>query len=225
MLKIAGVKPGDVVYDLGSGDGRIVISAVKDFGATRGVGIDLDPARTAEATANAKAAGVADRVTFLTQDLFASDFNAASVVAVYLLPQLLQRLMPKLRALTPGTRIVSHNYDMGAGWPPDRTIFESDSLHSLLARSLGRLLCRHPFPAATPRNYSTPIASPSGTSSGRRGSRRRCIGTLYSHQVGTYYASGGRLITTPDGTARAIVTDVGSLSTTRERYNPHRGRG
>ena len=128
MLKIAEVKPGDVVYDLGSGDGRIVISAVKDFGATRGVGIDLDPARTAEATANARAAGVADRVTFLTQDLFESDFHEASVVAVYLLPQLLERLMPRLRALKSGTRIVSHNYDMGAAWPPDRTIFESDSL-------------------------------------------------------------------------------------------------
>jgi SAM-dependent methyltransferase len=128
MLKLADIKPGDVVYDLGSGDGRIVISAVKDFGATRGVGIDLDPARTTEATANALAAGVAGRVTFLTQDLFASDFSEASVVAVYLLPQLLERLMPKLRALKPGTRIVSHNYDLGAQWPPDRTIFESDSL-------------------------------------------------------------------------------------------------
>ena len=128
MLKLAEVTPGDVVYDLGSGDGRMVISAVKDFGATRGVGIDLDPTRTAEATANARAAGVADRVTFLTQDLFDANFSDASVVAVYLLPQLLQRLMPKLRALQPGTRIVSHNYDMGPAWPPDRTIFEADSV-------------------------------------------------------------------------------------------------
>ncbi len=127
MLTIAGVKPGDVVYDLGSGDGRIVISAVKDFGASRGVGIDLDPERTAEATANARVAGVADRVTFLTQDLFASDFSEASVVAVYLLPQLLQRLTPTLRALEPGTRIVSHNYDLGPAWPPDVSMLESGS--------------------------------------------------------------------------------------------------
>lgn len=135
MLRIAQVKPGDTVYDLGSGDGRIVISAVKDFGATRGVGIDLDPARTAEANANARAAGVADRVTFLTQDLFQADFTEATVVAVYLLPQLMQRLVPTFRALKPGTRIVSHNYDMGAAWKPDDTVLESGSLiHSWRVR-------------------------------------------------------------------------------------------
>lgn len=128
MLTLARVKPGDVVYDLGSGDGRIVIAAVKDFGATRGVGIDLDPARTVEAGANARAAGVADRVSFLTQDLFASDFSDASVVAVYLLPGLLQRLVPQLRALAPGTRIVSHNYDMGQAWRPDDTVLLNQSL-------------------------------------------------------------------------------------------------
>lgn len=128
MLRMAEVKPGDVVYDLGSGDGRIVIAAVKDFGAARGVGIDLDPARTAEAVANAAAAGVSDRVTFLTQDLFESDFSEATVVAVYLLPQMLQRLLPTLRMLRPGTRIVSHNYDLGPTWRPDDTELESGSL-------------------------------------------------------------------------------------------------
>jgi SAM-dependent methyltransferase len=101
MLKLAEVAPGDVVYDLGSGDGRIVIEAVRDFGAARGVGIDLDPIRTGEARANARAAGVEDRVTFLTQDLFESDFREASVVAVYLLPDLLRRLEPAFRALAP----------------------------------------------------------------------------------------------------------------------------
>lgn len=128
MLRLAEVKPGDIIYDLGSGDGRIVIAAVKDFGAARGVGIDLDPARTAEAVVNARAAGVADRVTFLTQDLFESDFSEATVVAVYLLPQMLQRLVPRMRALRPGTRIVSHNYDMGTAWKPDETMLESGSL-------------------------------------------------------------------------------------------------
>lgn len=128
MLRTARVGPGDIVYDLGSGDGRIVIAAVKDFRAARGVGIDLDPVRTAEATANARSAGVADKVTFLTQDLFESDFSEATVVAVYLLPQLLQRLVPRMRALTPGTRIISHNYDMGTTWRPDETLLESGSL-------------------------------------------------------------------------------------------------
>jgi SAM-dependent methyltransferase len=128
MLRMAEVKPGDVVYDLGSGDGRIVIAAVKQFGAARGVGIDLDPARTADGVANARAAGVSDRVTFLTQDLFESDFSEATVVSVYLLPQLLQRLLPALRALRPGTRIVSHNYDLGPAWRPDETELESGSL-------------------------------------------------------------------------------------------------
>jgi len=125
---MAEVKPGDVVYDLGSGDGRIVIAAVRDFGAARGVGIDLDPIRTAEGVANARTAGVSDRVTFLTQDLFESNFSEATVVAVYLLPQMLQRLLPSLRALRPGTRIVSHNYDLGATWRPDETELESGSL-------------------------------------------------------------------------------------------------
>jgi SAM-dependent methyltransferase len=128
MLRVAQVKAGDVVYDLGSGDGRIVIAAVKDFGAARGVGIDLDPLRTAEARANALKAGVEDRVTFLTQDLFESDFSEASVVTVYLLPQMLQRLLPTFRALKPGTRIVSHNYDLGPTWKPEITLLESGSL-------------------------------------------------------------------------------------------------
>jgi hypothetical protein len=127
MLTLAHVARGDVVYDLGSGDGRIVISAVKDFGADRGVGIDLDPARTAEAIENARRAGVGDRVTFVTRDLFQSDFSEATVVAVYLLPEMLQRLLPKLRALRPGTRIVSHNYDMGSAWPPDDSLLVEDS--------------------------------------------------------------------------------------------------
>lgn len=122
MLKLAKVGPGDIVYDLGSGDGRIPITAVKEFGADRGVGIDLDPQRIAEANANARAAGVADRVRFLNQDLFTTNFSDASVVTLYLLPSLNLKLRPKLQAeLKPGTRIVSHWFDM-ADWVPDQII-------------------------------------------------------------------------------------------------------
>jgi precorrin-6B methylase 2 len=122
MLTVAGVGKGDVIYDLGSGDGRVVISAVKDFGAARGVGIDIDPVRVAEATANARRAGVADRVAFINQDLFTTDFSEATVVALYLLPSLNLRLRPKLLSdLRPGTRIVSHAFDIG-DWVPERTL-------------------------------------------------------------------------------------------------------
>jgi SAM-dependent methyltransferase len=120
MLEIAGVDSSDVVYDLGCGDGRIVIAAAKDFGA-RGVGIDIDPERISEARANAKKAGVSDRVQFVEQDLFKADIGKATVVALYLLPEVNLRLQPKLmRELKPGTRIVSHSFDMG-DWKPERT--------------------------------------------------------------------------------------------------------
>ena len=120
MLKMANVSSSDVVYDLGCGDGRIPIAAAQKYGA-RGIGIDIDPARIAEAKENAKAAGVTDKVTFLEQDLFTSDFKDATVVTLYLLPSLNQKLMPKLKAeLKPGTRIVSHAFDMGPEWPPEK---------------------------------------------------------------------------------------------------------
>jgi len=119
MLRLANVKRGDVVYDLGSGDGRIVIQAAKRYGA-RGVGIDIDPERIEEASRNARAAKVSDRVRFLNQDLFESDLSEATVVTLYLLPRLNLRLRPKLLAeLKPGTRVVSHGFDMG-DWKPDR---------------------------------------------------------------------------------------------------------
>lgn len=122
MLTLAKVGRRDVVYDLGSGDGRIVIAAVRDFGARKGVGIELDPVRIAEAVANAAAAGVTDRVEFRRDDLFEVDLSEATVIAMYLLPELNVRLMPKLRALKPGTRIVSHNYGFGDAWKPERTV-------------------------------------------------------------------------------------------------------
>jgi cyclopropane fatty-acyl-phospholipid synthase-like methyltransferase len=119
MLKMAAVTGTDVVYDLGCGDGRIPITAAQRYGA-RGVGIDIDPRRIADANENAKAAGVAGKVTFLIEDLFTSDFSDATVVTLYLSPSLNERLIPKLRALKPGTRIVSHAFDMGATWPAEK---------------------------------------------------------------------------------------------------------
>jgi SAM-dependent methyltransferase len=122
MLDEADVGPLDVVYDLGCGDGRIVIAAAKKYGA-RGVGIDLDPARIREARANAKEAGVENLVTFKVADLFETDLTEATVVTLYLLPSLNRRLMPKLFAeLKPGARVVSHDFDMGRDWPPDKYI-------------------------------------------------------------------------------------------------------
>jgi cyclopropane fatty-acyl-phospholipid synthase-like methyltransferase len=120
MLKMASVTRLDVVYDLGSGDGRIPITAAARYGA-RGVGIDIDPRRIAEANENAKLAGVTGKVTFLIQDLFTSDFTDATVVTLYLSPSLNERLIPKLKAeLKPGARIVSHAFDMGPTWPPEK---------------------------------------------------------------------------------------------------------
>jgi len=120
MLKLAAVTKNDVVYDLGCGDGRIVITAAKNYGA-RGVGIDIDPERIKEANANAQKAGVSDRVKFIEQDLFKTDFKEASVVTLYLLPDINLKLRPKLQSdLKPGTRIVSHAFDMG-DWQPDKT--------------------------------------------------------------------------------------------------------
>lgn len=122
MLKVAKVGKGDVVYDLGSGDGRIPIAAVKDFGAARAIGIDIDPQRIKEANENLQKAGVGDRVRFLNQDLFTTNLGEATVVTLYLLPSLNLKLMPKLKAeLKPGTRIVSHAFDMG-DWVPEQTV-------------------------------------------------------------------------------------------------------
>ena len=122
MLALAKVTSSDVVYDLGSGDGRIPITAAKKYGA-HAVGIDIDPKRIEEATENAKLAGVTDKVKFLNQDLFTTDISEATVVTLYLLPSLNLKLMPKLKGeLKPGTRVVSHAFDMGNEWPPEQKL-------------------------------------------------------------------------------------------------------
>ena len=120
MLSMARVTGNDRLYDLGCGDGRIVVTAAR-LGA-HGVGIDIDPVRIEEARQNAQAAGVADRVEFRVADLFASDFSQATVVTLYLLPVINRKLGPQLwRQLRVGTRVVSHDFDMGEDWPPERT--------------------------------------------------------------------------------------------------------
>jgi SAM-dependent methyltransferase len=125
MLKGAEVKSTDVVYDLGSGDGRILITAAQKYGA-RGVGIDIDPAQTKIAEANAKKAGVSNKVRFITGDLFEADIHEATVVTLYLLEELNVKLRPKLlRDLKPGTRIVSHRWRMG-DWQPEKAMNVGD---------------------------------------------------------------------------------------------------
>ena len=119
MLELARVTPGDTVYDLGCGDGRIVIAAAQQYGA-RGVGVDIDPQRIAEARENAQEGRVSDRVRFVLGDLFETDISGATVVTLYLLTDLNIKLRPKLLAeLRPGTRVVSHAFSMGE-WQPER---------------------------------------------------------------------------------------------------------
>lgn len=121
MLELAAVGGGDLVADLGCGDGRIVIEAARRYGA-RGLCVDIDPQRIAEARRNAAAAGVAGRITFLNQDLFATDLRGVSAVMLFLSPNFNRKLRPKLqRELAPGSRVVSHWHDMG-DWQPTRTL-------------------------------------------------------------------------------------------------------
>jgi len=121
MLQVAKVTKGDVVYDLGTGDGRIPVTAAKKYGA-RGVGIDIDPQRIKEANENVQKNGVGDLVRIMHGDLFEANISEATVVTLYLLPSLNQKLMPKLmRDLKPGTRIVSHAFDMG-DWKPEQEL-------------------------------------------------------------------------------------------------------
>lgn len=126
MLELANVGRNDIVYDLGSGDGRLVITAAQKFGAKRGVGIEINPGLVNQSNENARQAGVSDRVQFVQQDLFRADFREASVVTLYLLPKINLELRPKLLSeLKPGSRVVSHAFSMG-DWKPDRRVTVAD---------------------------------------------------------------------------------------------------
>jgi len=121
MLKLANLKPGDELYDLGSGDGRIVITAARKYGV-RGVGVDINPQRIKEANENAQKEGVTDKVAFHKNDLFQEDIHEATVVTIYLLPAVNMKLKPKLfKELKPGTRLISHDFDMG-DWKPEKRV-------------------------------------------------------------------------------------------------------
>jgi SAM-dependent methyltransferase len=122
MLELAGVTDKDVLYDLGCGDGRIVVTAARKYGA-RGVGIDIDPDRIEDANYLAKRVGVTHQVKFIQGNLFDADIHEATVVTLYLLPEINLKLKPKLlRELKAGTRIVSHDFNMGQDWPPEKTV-------------------------------------------------------------------------------------------------------
>jgi len=126
MLRIANAGPQDIVYDLGSGDGRIVVAAVRDFGVRKAVGVDIDPYRVQQGRENAERAGVADRAQFTEGDVFRFDFSEATVLTMYLFPSVNRDLRPRiLDELKPGTRVVSHRFHMGE-WEPDETVVVDD---------------------------------------------------------------------------------------------------
>ncbi|HEY7743054.1 MAG TPA: class I SAM-dependent methyltransferase [Burkholderiales bacterium] len=146
MLRLAGVGPEDFVIDLGSGDGRIVVTAAKKFGA-RGLGVDIDWRLVAQAEENARQAGVADRAKFVEQDLFRTDLGPATVITTYLLPFVMLKLRSRLLEQKPGTRIVSHDFDFG-DWRPDRKtgIRKNVYLWIVPARVAGRWRARLDLP-------------------------------------------------------------------------------
>lgn len=128
MLELAQVNGDDILYDLGCGDGRIVVTAASRYG-TKGTGVDIDPHRIKEANENAEKANVTDKVTFIQGNLFEQDISDATVVTLYLLPDVNLKLKPELLKLKPGTRIVSHAFDMG-DWKPEKTIrVEGSTIH------------------------------------------------------------------------------------------------
>ena len=186
MLELARVNADDVVYDLGSGDGRIVITAARRFGA-RGVGIDLDPELVAQSRKNADSAGVADRVQFFQRDLFAVDLREATVVTLYLFNEINVKLRPKLFAeLRPGTPVVSHDFDMG-DWKPDSTVWVASDHSNVLLWVI---------PATVGGTWN--LTQVSGKSVGDRADRSAIVRLTQQYQrlTGTAVIGGRRLAVT-----------------------------
>jgi SAM-dependent methyltransferase len=158
MLRLARVGAEDFVIDLGCGDGRLAVTAASHFGA-RALGVDIDPGRIAESRANAKAAGVTGRVEFVQGNLFEQDIARASVVTLYLLPDVNLRLRPKLlQVLRPGTRVVSHAFDMG-DWTPDQTAYVHSKVYmwTVPAQVAGRWRIEADLPGLGASNYELEV--------------------------------------------------------------------
>jgi len=158
MLRVAGVTPEDFVIDLGCGDGRIPVTAAANFGA-RALGVDIDPGRIAESHANAKAAGVTARVEFLNRNLFDLDISRATVVTMYLLPDINLKLRPRLlETLRPGTRIVSHDFTMG-DWKPDRVVSVQKNIYYWVipAQMSGRWKLEADLPGLGQKSYQLEV--------------------------------------------------------------------
>jgi SAM-dependent methyltransferase len=195
MLRIAGVGRGDVVYDLGSGDGRLVIAAARDFGA-RSVGVELNPELVQTSRERAAMAGVADRARFLWQDIFETPLDDASVVALYLREDVNLRLQPKLLQLAPGTRIVSHDFRMGA-WVPDHVekVRGPERVHTIYLWTV---------PADVVGRWT-------GTLRGRAGERPAVLDLAQRYQqlIGTLHLDGTQTLITGqvEGTRLTILAD------------------
>ena len=221
MLNAAGVKRGDYVIDLGSGDGRIVILAAKRFEAT-GLGVEIDPQLVEKSKANAREAGVADKAVFKEQDLFKTDLSPATVVTMYLLPDVNLQLRPALLALKPGTRIVSHDWDMG-DWKPDRTTVvdvpdksvgreKSSKIHlwTVPARVAG-LWCGN----GLLRGASIKLAQTYQFYTGTLGwleRRRALVGTIIGTELHTPAGSSGELVLQVIGDVLRITSAKGTLA-------------
>jgi SAM-dependent methyltransferase len=221
MLSSAGVKRGDHVIDLGSGDGRIVILAAKKFEAT-GLGVEIDPSLVEKSKASARNAGVADKVEFKVQDLFQTDLAPATVITMYLLPEFNLQLRPALLKLKPGTRIVSHDWDMG-DWKPDRTTVvpvpnkavgreKSSKIHlwTVPARVDG-LWCASGLLRGASINLTQTYQNFSGTLAWRERTRE-LAGSISGSELRTPAGSSGELVLQAAGDELRITAAQGNMA-------------
>lgn len=221
MLSSAGVKKGDHVIDLGSGDGRIVILAAKKFDAT-GLGVEIDPSLVERSKVSARNAGVADKVEFRVQDLFKTDLAPATVITMYLLPEFNLQLRPALLALKPGTRIVSHDWDMG-DWKPDRTTVvpvpnksvgreKSSKIHLwTVPAKVDGLWCASGLLRGASITLTQTYQNFAGTLAWRERTRE-LAGTISGTELRTPAGSSGELVLQAEGDVLRIASAQGNLT-------------